>query len=160
MLVGLGRAKRLRAGWLVTLTYLLCVLAPTISLALPGSHAVAHCLTDANRAPAVVHVHNDMPAQQAHKGGHAHDRSGASQTNFDEDRAVLSVWMELNGKSVPEKAPHSSDGQCCGLMCVTALPATGMDIVKPSAPAALCKVDGYAKVTDNAPARLYRPPIS
>ncbi|MFH1344604.1 MAG: hypothetical protein ABIL01_25895 [Pseudomonadota bacterium] len=117
-------------------------------------------MTDANRAPGLVHVHNDMHAQHVQKGGHVHDRSGASQTNFGKDRSVLSVWMELNGESVPEKAQHSSDGQCCGLMCVTALPATGIDIVKPSAPTALCKVDGYAKVTDNAPPRLYRPPIS
>lgn len=157
MLVRLGRAKRLRAGWLVTLIYLLCVLAPTISLAVPGSHAVASCLPDADRGPGVVHVHNDMPAQHVHKGGDVHDRSGASQAHFGEDR---SVSMALNGKSVPEKAPHSSLGQCCGMACVSALPATIIDIVKPSAPTALCKVDGYAKVTDNAPPRLYRPPIS
>lgn len=157
MFVRLGRAKRFKAGWLVALIYLFCVLAPTISFAVPGSHAVASCLPDVNRAPGVVHVHNDMPTPHVHKGDHLHDRSGASHTNFGEDR---SVSMELNGKSVPEKAPHSSDGQCCGLMCVTALPATGIDIVKPSAPTALCKVDGYAKVTDNAPSRLYRPPIS
>lgn len=152
MLVRLGRARRLRAGWLVALAYLLCVLAPAISFAVPGSHALAPCLTDADRAPGVVHMHNDRPAQHVHKGGHVHDRSGDSQTNFGEDRSV--------SKSAPENAPHSSDGQCCGLMCVTALPATGIEIVKPSAPTALCKIDGYAKVTDNAPPRLYRPPIS
>jgi hypothetical protein len=45
-------------------------------------------------------------------------------------------------------------------MCVTALPAALIDIVKPSAPTALCEVEGYRKVTDNAPPRLYRPPIS
>jgi hypothetical protein len=157
MLVRLGRAKRLRAGWLVALAYLLCVLAPTISFAVPGSHALAPCLTDADRAPGVVHVHNDMPAPHVHKGGHLHDRSGASHTNFGEDR---SVSMELSGKSVPGKAPHSADGQCCGIACASALPATLIEIVKPSAPTALCKVDGYAKVTDNAPRRLYRPPIS
>lgn len=153
MFVRLGRAKRFRAGWLVALTYLFCVLAPAMSFAVPGSHALAPCLTDPGRAPGVIHVHSDMPTQHSHMV----DRSGASHANFGDDR---SVSMAPDGKSLPGKAPHSSDGQCCGLMCVTALPATGIDIVKPSAPTALCKVDGYAKVTDNAPSRLYRPPIS
>jgi hypothetical protein len=68
--------------------------------------------------------------------------------------------MALNGRFAPEKVPHSSDRQCCGLMCVTALPAALIDLVKPSAPTALCAIEGDRKVTDNAPPRLYRPPIS
>lgn len=155
----LTRAKRLRAGWLVALVYLLCVLAPTISFALPGSHAVAPCLMDAGHAPGMAHVHADAPVQHFHNDGHMHDHSGGhSHANADSDHRSMSA--ALNAKSAPEKAPHSSDGQCCGLMCITALPATLVDIVKPSAPMALCEVEGYRKVTDNAPPRLYRPPIS
>jgi hypothetical protein len=45
-------------------------------------------------------------------------------------------------------------------MCVSALPATLIDIVTPSVPMAVCEAEGYRKVTDNAPSRLYRPPIS
>ncbi len=159
MFVRLTRMERVRAGWFVTLIYLLCVLAPTISYALPGAHAIAPCLTDENHVPGVVHVHNEMPRQHVHKDGHAHDHSGGhSHANSDGDHRSMS--MALNDKSVPEKAPHSSDAQCCGLMCVTALPATLIDIVKPSAPTALCEIEGYRKVTDNAPPRHYRPPIS
>jgi hypothetical protein len=159
MLTNLTRLKRLRAGWLVALIYLLCVLAPTISYALPGEHAVAPCLTDENHVPGMVHVHNEMPTHHVHKDGHVHDHSGGhSHSRSDGDHRSASV--ALNANSVPEKAPHSSSGECCGLMCVTALPATLIDIVKPSAPTALCVVEGYRKVTDNAPPRLYRPPIS
>jgi hypothetical protein len=158
MLVRLSRSKRLRAGWLVALIYLLCVLAPTISFALPGSRAVSPCLTDASRVAGVIHVHNEVPAQHVHKDGHMRDHSGAySHASSGDD---YSISTALNSRSVPEKAPHSSDGQCCGLMCITALPATLIDIVKPSAPTALCEIEGYRKVTDNAPPRLYRPPIS
>ncbi|SRR5216683_8433056 len=158
MLTTLTRLRRLRAGWIVALIYLLYILAPTIAFALPGSHAVAPCLIDASHAPGVVHVHNEVPAQHVHKDGHMRDHSGAySHANSGDDHSISTA---PNGKSVPEKAPHSSDGQCCGLMCVTALPATLIDIVKPSAPTALCEVEGYRKVTDNAPPRLYRPPIS
>jgi hypothetical protein len=159
MLMSLTRLKRVRAGWIVALIYLLCVLAPTISFALPGSLAVAPCLTDASHAPGMVHLHSKMLTQHVHEDGRAHDHSGAhSHVRTDGDHRSTS--MALNAKSVPEKAPHSSDGQCCGLMCVTALPATLVNIVKPSAPTALCEVEGYRKVTDNAPPRLYRPPIS
>jgi hypothetical protein len=142
-------------GWIVALTYLLCVLAPTLSFALPGSRAVSPCLTEA----AVVHMHMDAPIQQVRIDGHVHDHanmhSHASSGNL--DRAMS---MAINAKAAPGNAPHLSDGQCCGLTCVTALPATLIDIVKPSAPTALCEIEGYRKVTDNAPPRLYRPPIS
>ena len=37
---------------------------------------------------------------------------------------------------------------------------TLIDIAKPSAPTALCEVEGCRRVTDNAPPQLYRPPIS
>ena len=159
MFMRLTRAGRWKAGWLLALVYLLCVLAPAISYALPGAHAIAPCLTDDNHVPGMVHVHNEMPTQHVHKDGHVHDHSGGhSHANSNGDHRSIST--ALNAKSVPEKAPHSSDGQCCGLMCVTALPATLIDIVKPSAPTALCEVEGYRKVTDNAPPRLYRPPIS
>ena len=159
MLTSLTRLKRLRAGWVVSLLYLLCVLAPTISFALPGSNAAAPCLTDASHVPGMVHVHTEASTQHIHKDGHAHDHA-AMHSHAKSDGDQRSVSIALNGKSVPAKAPHSSDGQCCGLMCVTALPATLIDIVKPSAPTALCQVEGYRKVTDNAPPRLYRPPIS
>ena len=152
-------ARRWRAGWLLAFVYLLCVLAPTISFALPGSHAVAPCLTDASHVPGMVHAHTEALTRHVHNDGHVHDHS-SGHSHANSDSGQRSVSPALNGNSVPEKAPHSSDGQCCGLMCVTALPATLIDIVKPSAPTALCEVEGYRKVTDNAPPRLYRPPIS
>ncbi len=159
MMIGLTRTRRLKAGWLVALSYLLCVLAPTISYALPGAHAIAPCLSDPNHVPGMVRVHNETPAQHVHKDGHPHDHSGGhSHANTDGDDRTKP--MALGTKSVPEKAPHSSDGQCCGLMCITALPATLVDILKPIAPTALCDIEGSRKVTDNAPPRLYRPPIA
>lgn len=154
MLVRLTRRRRLRAGWLIALVYLLCVLAPTISYALPGAHAPARCLTDENHVPGMVHVHSEP--QHVHADGHTHDHAAAQGLAAGDDD---SISMTSDSKSVPEKARHSSDGQCCGLMCVTALPATVVDLVKPSAPTALCEVESYRNIADNAPPRLYRPPI-
>jgi hypothetical protein len=159
MLVRLTRTHRVTAGWIVALAYLLCALAPTISYAMPGEHALAPCLTDENHVPGMVHVHAAAPIQHVHKDGQLHEHSAAhSHSTAGGDRFSMSVV--LNGKSIPQKAPHSSDGQCCGLMCVSALPATLIDIVTPSVPMAVCEAEGYRKVTDNAPSRLYRPPIS
>lgn len=139
----------------MALAYSLCVLAPTISYALPGAHVLARCLTDENHVPGMVHVHSEP--QHLHKDGHTHDHAAVQGLAADDDD---SMSVTSGSKSVPEKARHSSDGQCCGLMCVTALPATVVDIVKPLALTALCEVEGYRNVADNAPPRLYRPPIS
>ena len=159
MIIGLTRTRRVGAGWFVALIYLLCVVAPTLSFALPGSRAVTPCLTEAAHGPGVVPVRNEMPTPHIHGDGHVHDHANV-HLHASSDDLDRSMSMALNAKSVPEKAPHSSDGQCCGLTCITALPATLIDIVKPSAPTALCEIEGARKVTDNAPPRLYRPPIS
>ena len=155
MFVSLTRTMRLRAGWFIAFAYLLCVLAPTLSYALPGEHAVALCLTDEDHVPGMTHVHTQIAVQHVHEDGHVHDHIGGHAKSGNE----RSTLVALNGQSVPEKAPHS-DSQCCGLMCVTALPATLSDVVTPSASMALRAADGYLEVADNAPSRLYRPPIS
>ena len=155
MVVRLTRTKRTRAGWLVALAYLLCVLAPTISYALPGVHAPAPCLTDENHVPGMVRVHS--APQHLHDDGQIHDHAAAPAHSGGGDH---SMSVASDSKSAPEKAPHKSGGECCGLMCVTALPAKVVDIVTPSAPTALCEVEGYLNVADKAPPRHYRPPIS
>ena|ERR1700694_4497465 len=158
MFVRLTRARRLGAGRFVALVYLLCLLAPTLSFALPGSRAVSSCLTEAARVPGILHMHTDAPIQHVSIGDHVHDHANANfHESSGDDRSASTA---VNSRPVREKAPHSSDGQCCGLMCVTALPATLVDVVEPFAPGALCEAEGYRSVTDNAPTRHYRPPIS
>lgn len=152
MLVRLTRTKRLRAGWLVALVYLLCVLGPTISFALPGSHALAHCFSESTLVPGMAHTHAEVSNAHVNRDG-VHDHSNG-HARFDRDHDAVST-----ANPVPQ-APHSSDGQCCGLTCVSALPAALIDVVTPSAPLVPCEVESYREVTDNAPSRLYRPPIS
>jgi hypothetical protein len=159
MFVRLTKAGRLRAGLLVALVYMLCILAPTLSFALPGSLAVSPCLTDADHVPGMMHVHAEVQLAHLHADGHMHDHATAHSHASPSD-GVAPIKASAVPEQIPSKGSHSSDGQCCGLMCVTALPATLIDVVKPSAPTALCEVEGCRKVTDNAPPRLYRPPIS
>lgn len=155
MLVGLTRTQRKRAGWLVALAYLFCVLAPTIALALPGHHTPPHCLTGDNHVPGMVHVH-DEGVMLAHEDGHAHHQAGVQVDLAASHDAKTAV---PKNDTDPAKAPQSMDGKCCGLMCVTALPATSIAVARPLVPKAVRVFDNYRKLADNAPARLYRPPI-
>lgn len=158
MLAGFTRTQRRRAGWLVALVYLFCVLAPTISFALPGGHTTPSCLIDANHVAGLVHEHNATVAH-VHEGGHVHDHSGVqSHAHAAGDHQAKPV--ALNDGSNPVKAPHSSDGKCCSLMCITALPATLVNVAKPLAPKVIRETESHRKLTDNTPAQRYRPPIS
>ena len=147
MLVRLRRAKRLRAGRLVALVYLLCVLAPTLSFALPGSKAVSPCLAVAEHVPGMMHVH---AASHVDTDEHMHDHAMAHP----------SVQAPTVPEQMPSKGSHSSDGKCCGLMCLSALPATLVEIVRPSVPRTSSRVDGYREVADSGPSERYRPPIA
>src|ERR1700730_1967517 len=98
MLVRLSRTKRLRAGWLISLIYLLCVLAPTVSFAWPGSRAVSPCLTEAAHLSGVVHMHTDAGIEQIRIDGHAHAHSsGHAQATSGGD--------QLRARFGPEKTP-------------------------------------------------------
>jgi hypothetical protein len=159
MFVRLTRAKRLTAGRLIALVYMLCVLAPTLSFALPGSHAVSPCLTDANHVPGLMHVDAEAPAAHLHTDGHMHDHAMAhSQASLSD--GIAPIKASAAPGQAPSKGSHSSDGQCCGLMCLSALPAALLEIVTPSVPTASQEVEGYLEVADNGPSRLYRPPIA
>jgi hypothetical protein len=144
---------------MIALVYLLCVLAPTLSFALPGSQVSPYCLTDGDRAPGVVHVHHESIAP-ADQDVHAlHHSSVQIQADPSVDHVVNPAGLE-ESDSTPAKAPHATDGKCCGLMCVTALPAPFIVMAQPSVPKAVKVSDNHRKLTDNTRPRLYRPPNS
>jgi hypothetical protein len=159
MFVGLTRTQRRRAGWIIALAYLFCVLAPAFSFALPGSHAVAYCLTDDDHVPGLAHVHSESVVQHVHKDGRVHDHPGPS-THVHAVGDHHAKPVALSDGSGPAKAPHPSDGKCCGLICVTALPASEVNVAKPLLPKAIRVSENLRTLRDNAPPRLYRPPIT
>jgi hypothetical protein len=156
MLVRLKRSKRLRAGRLVALVYLLCVLAPTLSFALPGSKAVSPCLADAEHVPGMMHVHvaSHVDADE-HMHGHA-----MAHTHVASPDQAASVQAPTVPEQTPSKGSHSSDGNCCGLMCLSALPATLVEVATPSVPRASTEVDRNREVAESGPSERYRPPIA
>lgn len=153
MLVRLTRAQRLKAGWIIALVYLLCVLAPAMSYALPGPHLIAPCLTGESHMTGMVHVGGEAQSPHRHDDHHKHAHSAAQS-------GEAAQSMATENYPEPGRATHASDGQCCGLMCVVALPAALFDIVRSSVPIAPCEIEGHRKIADSAPSLLYRPPIS
>lgn len=159
----LTRANRLRAGWLLAVVYVICVLAPTISFALPGQARAALCLTDEGHGRGIMYVHEAgrLVAQQVHEGGRAHEHSEASAlSGHDSDHDKLKSFAAGKSSSPAGGGHKAPAGQCCGMVCVSALPATIIEIVKPSEPATVCISETYQNVADKSPPRLYRPPIS
>jgi hypothetical protein len=138
MLIRLTRATRLRAASTLALLYLLCVLAPAAAFAFGDGSRAAHCLTDGNHGLQSVHLHeHDGGKAHAHQDGSSHEHSKA-----------------------PDGRHKSSDSQCCGLVCLSALPASILEVETPTLPALIAVSVDQEDIAGKAPERLYRPPIS
>ena len=148
----------MRAGCAVALLYLLCVLTPTIALALPGMTTPDCLLID--RAAAMVHVHSQASGEAQHHsmhGDHGAKHVGAAHVHD----TTVSIKDEPSSNNGPAPPAHGSAGKsCCELMCLTALPAMFAGVSPPDRPIARCLNETSRVMSDNAPPRLYRPPIS
>lgn len=156
MLSRLTRTKRSMAGRLLALIYLFCVLAPAMSFALADGARAAPCLTENEHGMSIVHVHEHGVSQHVHKDGRTHDHSSPAVASALDDVAAVAA----DSNSLPVDHHKSSGGQCCGMVCVNALPATVTEFVRPIAPRSICLSTDYRAVADNAPPQLYRPPIA
>jgi hypothetical protein len=150
----------MKAGWIVALVYLLCVIAPTLSYALPGNHAVP-CMSMGGLMSGPMQMHDEaVQPMHAHLDGQMHDHSLPHAIAIsDDDQSSMASAMD--GDEAPSKtSPHTSSGQCCAMMCVTAMPASLVDFGMPPMPTVVRIATSYLAVADNAPAVHYRPPIA
>jgi hypothetical protein len=146
--VSLTRIQRLRAGCAVALVYLLCVMAPTIALALPGASTPDCLLLD----EAVTHIHNHG-ADGAHQ--HArHVRHGDTHIH-----QMAANTSHLMSDKAPRGDHSSAGGSCCELMCLTALQAASTEMIPPVPLVSLRVNEKSLAMVGSAPPRLYRPPI-
>jgi hypothetical protein len=133
------KSIRIWTGWLVALGYLACVLAPGAALAL-GS-GPAPCLdADLPIAAATMHMHED---------GSMHDH--AMHASHHADTSAPSPAHHHDGKA--------SQGPCCAMMCVTALPVDLPVIAEPVQPVSTCAAETDLSLPGEASPLLYRPPI-
>src|SRR6266511_2313913 len=137
MLMWLTRAARSRVASAVALLYLLCVLAPAAAFAIGDASRVVNCLTDDNHGLRSAHVHyqHDSGKAHVHEDGAGHEHT-----------------------KIPDG--KSSDAQCCGLICLSALPASISEVQTPALPAMVAASANQEDVAGKTPDRLYRPPIS
>jgi hypothetical protein len=149
MSVRLTRSKRLTAGWMAALVYLLCVLAPGAALAL--GRAPAPCFVDDLVAVALVGEPHDPAAVHRHADGSLHDHGGM-QAHHHADAGTAPIGHNHKHETLP--------GPCCAMLCVSALPADLPSIVKPSQPVSMCVIETSRSVPGEPPTLLYRPPIA
>lgn len=150
MLVRFTTKQRRKAGWIAALVYVLCILAPTLSYALPGHHAVVDCMTIEGVAAGAMHMHST--------GEPAHDHASAPAMNDGDDASAM-LASSSDEQAPTKKSPHLS-GQCCALMCLTVLPAPIVEVAAPSVPTLIRVATSYSAPADNAPVVHYRPPIA
>ena len=157
MLSRLTRTRRTTAGRLLALTYVFGVLASAMSFAFADGARAAPCPTENEHGIGIVHVHeHGAVAQHVHEDGRSHDHSSLAVASAPDDVAAAAVDPD----SLPLDHHKSSGGECCGMACVSALPATMTEVVRPTAPRSICLPTEYRAVADNAPPQLYRPPIA
>jgi hypothetical protein len=139
MLMWLTRAARSWVASAVAVLYLLCVLAPAAAFAIGDASRVVNCLTEDNHGLRSAHVHHvheqDSGTAHLHDDGSGHEHSKAP-----------------DGKS--------SDAQCCGLICLSALPASISEVQTPALAAMVAVSADQEDVAGKTPDRLYRPPIA
>lgn len=151
MLTQLTRVMRVKAARVLVALYAFCLVAP-VSFAFAGS-ALAHCLTSPAQVQHVGHVHGE--AAHVHQGvthahaGHDHQApANTESTGATHDHAGMT---DSGGKSA---APA-----CCGVMCITALPASMFELTPRTMTHASVVASSDAGIPGEAPDLLYRPPI-
>ena len=145
------------AGRLLALAYMFCVLAPAMSFAFADGARAAPCLTENEHGMGIVHVHeHGGVAKHVHADGRTHDHSSPAVAPDGEQVAAAAA----DSNSLPLDHHKSSGGQCCGMVCVNALPATAAEFVRPIVPRSICLFTDYRAIADNGPPQLYRPPIA
>jgi hypothetical protein len=132
---------RWRAASTLALLYMLCVLAAPAAFAFGDGSRAAHCLTDNNHGIQSVYAHEHGLHQ--HDGGKPHVHENGTSHEY-------------------SKAPEGGnpEGQCCGLVCLSALPAAFLDVETPAPLMMITVAANQEDVAGNGPDRLYRPPIA
>ena len=124
---------------MVALAYLFCVLAPSLSLALANGSSPAPCIVE-DHGPG-MHMHDSAIHD------HMKHASNADQ-KVHSDAAV-----PVNGQQ------KAADTRCCGLVSISAMPASEIAIALPPALASVCETETYRDAAVKASPRHYRPPI-
>lgn len=135
MLTRLTKGLRARAAIAMAVFYCLCTLAPVLAVTIAPAVA-AHCLTEGHQHAAQAATPAHDTAAHVHADGAEHEHGTASGDG------------------------HADSGQCCGIACISALPATIVVFAAPRLVPALSSLLAEDNTVGRASDLLYRPPIS
>jgi hypothetical protein len=149
MLTLLTRVTRLKAARMLVALYAFCVVFPVSGFAFSNSAAVPHCLTGVVQVQPAMHQHGEGQGH-AHHGEvlHGHDHDAMADDSGLNDHAGMD---HSGGKSTTPA--------CCGVMCVSALPASLFELAPRTMHHLSVTAFSDAGIPGEAPDRLYRPPI-
>lgn len=150
MLMRLTSRMRMKAARVLATLYALCLVMPIAGFVLADS-ALAHCLTAPAQAhvhqTAAVHDHQTMAHEMVVKAGHDHHASAAHAAAADDQPGTAHT------------GDKSTTPPCCGVMCVSAIPASPFELSPRVVTHAAVLAVSDAGIAGEAPDTLYRPPI-
>lgn len=154
MLTQLTRVMRVKAARILVALYAFCLIAP-VSFAFADS-ALAHRLTSPAQVQHVGHAHGDA----------AHVRQGMTHADHDhqapanaESAGAESADAMHDHAGMTDSGGKSTAPACCGVMCISALPASMFELTPRSMIHASVAASSDAGISGEAPDLLYRPPI-
>jgi hypothetical protein len=134
MLSRLNRCMRVRAAVIVAVLYAVCSMTPALALAFVDGAAAEHCFTQhQHHGGTTGHVHDDGTVHH-----HGHDHGTPAQHS--------------DGNSHP--------ASCCGLFCLSALPATGHFGIGATIRGLVLALPLQESIAGRGPDRIDRPPIA
>lgn|SRR5262249_30913443 len=144
MLFQPGKAFRSKAAIVLAALYALCILGPSIALALSNNPTIAHCLTEDHVGihdhGGKIHAHADATAHRHHDDGAAHqhhDKGAVQKHGGDEGKAA----------------------NCCGLFSLVAMAGESSLMLGPSSSASKLLPVPPEALSGRGPERINRPPI-
>jgi hypothetical protein len=142
----LTKATRWRMAATFALAYTLCVFAPPLALAFAQSADVLHCLTVRHEHRSPVAAADVVGAPRSYEA-HAHHDAAGHQDHGSHD---------ADG---PPAGGMDAASDCCGFLCLSAIPAGPVPCVGPQERMLTTEVLGGQSIAGRGPDRIDRPPI-
>lgn len=148
MLKRLSRAARVNAARILVALYALCVVMPVAGFAFGNSATALHCLADVS--PGVVLTQHS---------GHQHDAAHQDHAAHGHDHGTMAIADDAVANADDTGMKGVSTPACCGVMCVSALPASLFELTLRTMIHTSVVASSDAGISGEAPDLLYRPPI-
>ncbi|CAN5230314.1 hypothetical protein BH10PSE10_BH10PSE10_18450 [soil metagenome] len=141
---------------MIVALYAFCVVFPVAGFAFSSTATAPHCLTDVVQVEPVMHQHDEVQGHARHSDAHrSHDHAPMAMA----DATGLQDHAGMDHPGVTHNSGKPIAPACCGVMCVSALPASLFELAPRTVHHLSVTAFSDAGIPADAPDRLYRPPI-